>query len=127
MLDSAEKDAVGVFLMCTAPACLNASLSSLAALMALPGPCTLVVYKWVGGGGAHREEAWSMGYGLADYIDIGAGWGQPEAISLAAPGSSAGGAVLASPAAQRLAALEPYVKDGKLWGALEWLPGSVMK
>ncbi len=114
-----DADAVGVYLLCTAPACLPPSLSSEDDLvMVNPGPCRLVLYKWVGGG-AHREEAWSCRYGPEDYIEVGADAGQREAVSLAAPGSSASGAFLTSPAAQRLAALEQYVKDGKLWGAFE--------
>jgi hypothetical protein len=115
------KDTMGLFLMCSAPAFPPRGFPA-SVFIRVPGPCRLVLYKWVGNG-VHREEAWSTAYNPASYFHVGYGRGSFKAISLAVPGSSASGAVPTSPVAQRLAALEPYVKDGKLWGALEWLPG----
>ncbi|GLC61762.1 hypothetical protein PLESTB_001800200 [Pleodorina starrii] len=88
------KDTAGVYLSCKPPAVLRVDLAAEAGVLARPGPCRMVVYKWGGEGGERREEAWSKTYKASDLCELGSGLGSRRALPLssAPPSPSAAAA-----------------------------------
>ncbi|PNG99798.1 hypothetical protein TSOC_014413 [Tetrabaena socialis] len=116
----AEDEAAGVYLQCSTPAALCLPISD-KPITLVSTSARLVVHRWAGeGGGGNRQEGFSKRYSHdnEDYVEVGAGWGEPSALPLAE--AQAAGAQCGDGAADPLRRWGAYLHESKLTGSLEF-------